>query len=152
MMFPQQIQLGIWSVSWKARLTASSCMMKQTSPSLAICFKLLMTVIRILSDISVMLIYWMWSTGPCHYPDDEGSGMASSFTGWGGCPLVQTSWRLDGSSLLHCMDNPQESPWLKLGTICILTNRRNHCISWPIMSNNVITVSALTAMIAEIHA
>ena len=35
-------------------------MMKQASPSFAICFKLLMTVIRILSDISVMLIY---STG-----------------------------------------------------------------------------------------
>ena len=60
--------------------------------------------------------------------------MASSFTGWGGCPLVQISWRWDGSSLLHCMDNPQESPWLKLGTICVPTNRRNYCISWPIMS------------------
>ena len=39
-----------------------------------------------------------------------------------------------GSSLLHCMDNPQESPWLKLVTICVPTNRRNYCISWPIMS------------------
>ena len=109
-------------------------MMKQTSPLLAICFRLLMTAIGILSDISVMLIHWMWYTASCHCPGDERSGMASSFTGWGGCPLVQTSWRWDGSSLLHCMDNPQESLWLKLGTICIPTNRRNYCISWPIMS------------------
>ena len=88
----------------------------------------------IYSDIHVMLTYWMWYTGSSHTPGDERSWMASSFTGWGGCPLVQTAWRWDGSSLLHCMDNPQESPWLKLGTICVPTNRRNYCISWPILS------------------
>ena len=44
-----------------------------------------MTVIRILSDIFVMLIYWTWSTGSCHCPDNDRSGLASSFTGWGGC-------------------------------------------------------------------
>ena len=71
-------------------------MMKQTPLSLAICLKLLMTVIMIFSDISVMLIYWMWYTGSCHCPCDERSGMVSSFTGRGGCPLVQISWRLDG--------------------------------------------------------
>ena len=44
-----------------------------------------MTVIRIRSDISVILIYWTSSTGACHCPDNTRSWMASSFSGWGGC-------------------------------------------------------------------
>ena len=109
-------------------------MMKQTSPSLAICFKLLMTVIRILSDMYMSC----WSTG-CYLQGHVTVQMMKG-VGWRHHSLGEEgaysciSWRLDVSSLLHCMDNPHESPWLNLSTICVPINRRNHCISWPIMS------------------
>ena len=108
-------------------------MMRQTSSSLAICFKLLMTVIRILSDISVMLIYWTWSTGSRHCPYNIRSWMASSFSGWGGCHSYRHhgDWTVVLYSIICTPHmNLHDS---KLGKICVTTNRRNHCISWPIM-------------------